>query len=140
LIYVTMKNDQLCHFGPLLYSLTVQTFSFWFLTFFFIYTALLPSAALLCLFFVSNIQYRESRKKRKEKQNKAKIVLIESRPQLCFSWLNTGLCHPQSRALADQNYTDCHLLPRWQIGDRQWGSGGMSNLVELWELKFTLNT
>jgi len=28
LIYVTMKNDQLCHFGPLLYSLTVQTFSF----------------------------------------------------------------------------------------------------------------
>jgi len=97
----------------------------------------LPSSAF-SLYQISNIE--RGRKKRKEKQNKAKIVLIESRPQLCFPWLNTGLCHPQSRALADQNYTDCHLLPRWQIGDRQWGSGGMSNLVELWELKFTLNT
>lgn len=93
-------------------------------------------------FFVSDIQYRERPKKKKRKMNEVFFFffLIESRAQLCSPWLNTGLCHPQSRTLADQNCTDCHLLPQWQIGDRYWGSRGMSGLVELWDLKFTLDT
>ncbi len=138
LIFVIMKNDQLCRLGPLcspsLFSLTFWSatphgflFNSW--IFFFIHPVLLPFA--FSLYQISNIE--RVRKKRDF------FFLIESRLQFCFLWLNTGLCHPHSRTLAAQNYTDCHLLPRWQIGDRYWGSQGMSDLVELWELKFTLN-
>lgn len=148
LIFVIMKNDQLCRLGllcrPSLCSLTVQTFqsakpqgflfnSWHYSLFIQCLFPWLPSFAL-SLYQISNIE--RGRKKEKKKL----FLLIESRPQFCSPWLNTGLCHPHSHTLADQNYTDCHVLPRWQIGDRHWGSRGTSGLVELWELKFTLNT